>query len=101
MSLKPEKLKVIAEGMGYQASNFYWPSYSGKIKYITVKGKEYNPLTNAEQCMEIMEEVKITLLYDFVLNYWSASKVKGSKRIIGEGKTINEAVCNAAFEYFK
>ena len=98
MSLKPEKLKVIAEGMGYEAS-----MHPNGWVYIWIDDKwiKYNPLTNAEQCMEIMEEVKITLLYDFVLNYWSASKVKGSKRIIGEGKTINEAVCNAAFEYFK
>jgi len=99
--MNPEQLKVIAEGMGYEVvviRDHVWYDYD---EYDLTKAKVYYPLTNNDQMVEIMEklartnslEIKITLgcnpliTYDFT-NYYA-------------GKTINEAVCNAAYEYFK
>ena len=94
--MAPDKLKLIAEGMGYE-----FPS-KGLPDIIVVKGKDghgfwnYNPLTNAEQCMEIM--AKMLMDIDSMANHVGA-RVHGD-RVWCTGKTINEAVCNAAYEYF-
>ena len=98
--MKPEELKIIAEGMGINV-RVDGDYCSLEPKHGDTHYTAYNPLADDTQCMEIMEKLKITLLHDFVLECWSASKVKNNNRVIGEGKTINEAVCKAALEYFK
>jgi hypothetical protein len=113
--MKPEELKIIAEGMGYKAAK--QPEYNdsnwrtGFVLLIYDKNKtfiEYNPLTNDTQCMEIMEKLKSEISYNWrdgwVVRLQITIKTQfgnelSSKRIFG--KTINEAVCKAAYEYFK
>ena len=94
--MKPEKLKVIAEGMGYEAEiidkGFTYERLCVRSDIGALR--VYKPLTNAEQCMEIMERL------DAFLN----KETSGWYCLIGlsdgRGKTINEAVCNASYEYF-
>ena len=101
--MKPEKLKVIAEGMGYEVA----------IKPRNIRGTItdavfnyngevwYNPLTNAEQCMEIMEKLKLDVVWWPEQKEWSSERcIAGSSTIGYTGKTITEAVCKAAYEYF-
>jgi len=76
------KLDVISKGMGW-----------GKIESI-----------NNDQMVEIMEK-----LISYVRNggdgLWKSDnyfKVQFKKNgFVGEGRTINEAVCNTAYEHFK
>ena len=102
--MKPEELKVIAEGMGYKIAYIVndWVMCEAMGGMIF----NYTPhLTNNDQCMEIMERLSVStsctdsgvrLAYigtdDAGLGFPTAS---------GRGKTINEAVCSAAYEYFK
>ena len=98
--MKPEQLKIIAIGMGYETAHthkgrlFYDGSFDMPI--------EYEPdTTNNDQMVEIV---------DMLLDIGCAiGKEENSNNVVvylggeflGEGKTINEAVCNAAYEYFK
>jgi len=89
--MKPEQLKVIAEGMEL------FPNYitTDGILYLgspTFGGSRYYPLTNNDQMVEIMEKLKESLTWDD----WGALM----QIMYEEEETINEAVCNAAFEYF-
>ena len=96
--MKPEQLKVIAEGMGYII-------LGDSSLYPTVKKAEhskvvaYNPLTNNDQMVEIIEKLKIDLYYYPDEDYcWKALVRRDTQQ---EAITINEAVCNAAYRYFK
>ena len=109
--MKQEELKVIAEGMGYISGlNGYMEPCFYKLIYTPCFYKlggrhreeiEYNPLTNNDQMVECY---KILLDKGFVL---AASEQDQSYAIyllgnfICEGKTISEAVCKAAYKYFK
>ena len=107
--MEAEKLKVIAEGMGYSAvviEAFDIHSKPNHVKIQPANGVlrgftlDYNPLTNNDQMVEIMEKLKVSLLQnddDFITAYLEIDEIYFSAR----GKTINEAVCNAAYEYFK
>lgn len=108
-NITPEQLKVIAENMpdgrpvDIDEDGCVWyvnyPSttvYSGGRKILAV---EYNPPTNDAQCMEIMEKLKIWCRY--MNNQWYTIVDCDLSNAEGRGKTINEAVCNAAYEYFK
>ena len=104
--ITPEKLKVIAEGMGYNAvikPRNIRGSVSDAV-WLVDREEWYEPhLTNAEQCMEIMEKLEVNVLF-ISKCLWQA--VVGldfgmTGGVDGRGKTINEAVCNAAYEYFK
>ena len=119
-NLKPEKLKVIAEGVypdyirasekdrfSDSVSSIWIYTHSkitGHVVMITRNGEsiEYNPLTNAEQCMEIMEKlIRIGWVLKDIGNI-TQMHYQGTgfpTRVIG--KTIAEAVCNAAYEYFR
>ena len=108
--MKPEELKVIAEGMG----RFAETRGNANIVYIyganqdpdTTPQLKYNPLTNNDQMVEILD---VLLSNDFIIskdldtgNYevWQDSySVSLVETYLG--KTINEAVCKAAYEYFK
>ena len=104
--MKPEQLKVIAEGMGYKFVEVVLDGvmYNWNIGFD--EAREYNPdTTNAEQCMEIMERLLIehgTIKFEKyksgdvgMIDNWR------NDYALGEGKIINEAVCNAAYECFK
>jgi len=106
--MKPEQLKVIAEGMGYVIFSIH-----PEGKSITVwdgvniyTRKRYKPhTTNKNQMVEIMEKLKISIQPLVNPNAWQAgidphSMLGHSPALFKESKTINEAVCNAAYEYF-
>lgn len=103
--MEPKELKIIAEGMGYETHlHKSWPN----TVLINVKNPDlvkYNPLTNDTQCMEIVEKllkVHGTIKFEEyksgdigMVDNWRDDYA------LGKGKTINEAVCKAALEYFK
>lgn len=99
--ITPEMLKVIAEGMGYKTCS------TGNGEFIAYQchdeNNEYSPITNAEQCMEIMEKLEVCLSRLMKPDAWQAviNDLVTREEIFAEGKTINEAVCLAAYEYFK
>jgi len=95
--MKPEQLKVIALGMGYKIHSIHddivFISHAG----FRVNGFPYQPdTTNNDQMVEIMERLKFKL--EFSGESWDAELEKPF--IYCLGKTINEAVCNAAFAFF-
>ena len=93
--MKPESLKQLAEYMGYkelEATNGKtWYSF-GDVELI------YDPINNAEQCLELMEKLKIDVVYWHDIKEWSAEitdpEGKATSGVYGE--SINEAVTNAA-----
>ena len=99
--MTPEQLKVIAEGMGYE---IICPK--NDIKRFTVWDGEdmhtrckYNPdTTNNDQMIEIMDGLKYNLKFFDDTNEWVI--FDKTRYCVGTGKTINKAVCNAAYEYF-
>jgi len=106
--MKPEQLKVIAEGMGYKSKvtpsrrsiKTYPYNYCPKLE----RWKLYNPLTNNDQMVEIMEKLKVKTWWNEDEKLRKAFIPSANNDIetgFGFGKTINEAVCNAAYEYFK
>lgn len=107
--LKVEMLKVIAEGMGYtvRLSELNEICTSGDGVFIE-RGKVlnttyYNPLTNNDQMVEIMEK----LIHECIYHIRGGANPNDvhirdkDYALVAKGKTINEAVCNAAYEYFK
>ena len=97
--MKPEQLKVIAEGMGYE--NIQILRGIVRLNTWTVSRTildEYKPhTTNNNQMVEIMGKLKLSVYYYADVNTWYG-RLNGDPSY---GKTINEAVCNAAYEYFK
>lgn len=94
--MKPEQLKVIAEGMGIKVQ-----SYEDKLAIHHCNGTAtiYNPLTNDTQAMEIIEKLHMNTFWWNPKKCWASfSGTHNSPECYG--KTINEAVCNAAYEYF-
>ena len=93
-SMKAEKLKVIAEGMGYKIAYIVndWVMCEAMGGMIF----NYTPhLTNNDQLVEIMEKLGLDVIYD--QGIWKSGRDTANYY----GKTISEAVCNAAYEYFK
>jgi len=99
--MEAEKLKVIAEGMGYETERVKSNAGCDWVDiiidgYIAVK---YSPLTNNDQMVEIMERL---LDIESVLEVERSLALDNTRFVNGcSGKTINEAVCNAAYEHFK
>jgi len=100
-----EKLKVIAEGMGYEIHSIHDDIVFTIHAGFRVNGFPYQPdTTNNDQMVEIMERLKISASFRLVEKDWLTSTWGDSAQvgiIRATGKTINEAVCNAAYEYFK
>jgi len=100
--MKPEQLKVIAEGMGYKPVDHPSPSRQGDVQMYE-KGEfypmtQYNPLTNNGQMVEIVEKLKLDICYDHDSGGWEAYYNNNDECM--RGKIINEAACKAAYEYF-
>jgi hypothetical protein len=95
--MKAEQLNVIAIGMGYK-DVFFPRVYINYTKYNQLTN--YNPLISNDQMVEIINK--------FILKGWMIC-AKDKEIIITDlayneiaiGKTINEAVCKAAYQYFK
>ena len=105
MTITPEMLKVVAEGMGYDIFEYVPNSETWSVsKREWSYHCKYNPLTNAEQCMEIMEKLNIQLRRQTHKpdGLWVARiEYVVNPMTVKEDKTINEAVVLAAYEYFK
>ena len=92
----PEQLKIIAEAMGYEIANFN-DGFNPATVYAWINNVEvkYNPSTNAEQLLEIIEKFKIEIT-------WLGNDVCTAFGLIGyssgEGKTLAEAVLSAIWE---
>lgn len=103
--MQPEELKIIAEGMGYEVHlEMGVRNNQGMmclyIHHANGTRTEYAPdTTNDTQCMEIMKELKTDIEYWYRLDEWEANPRRDE--IPKRGKTINEAVCKAALEYYK
>ena len=104
--MEPEKLKVIAEGMGYEVA-IKPRNINGTVEdaVFSFHGEVwYDPIINNDQMVEIMEKLKVGVNYDFYRDVFLSYIYDDFGVILlskNEGKTINEAVCNAAYEYFK
>ena len=101
--MSTEDLKQLAIYMGYEVRDSNNPKLTNKV--IIWNGKDihtrevYNPLTSAEQCLELMEKLDISVQrYEGDKSDWMAQISKGDEEypISKDGKTINEAVTNAA-----
>lgn len=95
-----DKLRVIAEGMGYIIIDTHAANFPDSVFIETSLGDDvYDPITNNDQMVEIMERLKIDVEHHGdKIKAWV--NIKDSNRAFW-GKTINEAVCNAAYEYLK
>jgi hypothetical protein len=102
--MNPEKLKVIAEGMGHTDARISggYCIYGGLYNHFF-----YSPdTTNNDQMVEIMERLHIDIKHGegkVFAKCWGVHPVniRHSGKSEHKGKTIQEAVCNAAYEYFK
>ena len=113
--MNTEQLKVIAEGMGYKTRiyNDACVKFKGQLQIEVETIEEdlnyynwYRPdTTNNDQMVEIMEKLyhqrlRLNAIYtNGEISHYEMSTWGGVP--VGSGKTINEAVCNAAYEYFK
>ena len=98
--MKPEDLKQLAEYMGYEILNNSpndWSVTKNGWSYYC----KYSPLTNAEQCLELMEKFKIDILFMADKDLIKASNKNFTGEFMGHGKTINEAVAIAAIAAIK
>ena len=95
--ITPEMLKVIAEGMFITHGKVRTNNWTTSRTILA----NYNPLTNAELCMEIMEKLKILVMFDDPEHEypWLASVLPYGEEG-EEGKTLPKAVCKAAYKYF-
>ena len=105
--MEVEKLKAIAEGMGYRLRlnpDKEIVVLTGGGLWIEGNSHTYYPLTNDTQCMEIMLHLfeKAGFSFHYIDGEYMFNLARYDKKLISEkSKTINEAVCNAAYEYFK
>ena len=105
--MKTEDLKQLAIYMGYEVRDSSNPKLTNRV--IIWNGKDihtrevYNPLTNAEQCLELMEKLLLDgwRLSECENIYVIAKDVSLTEYVAWTGKTINEAVTNAAIAAIK
>jgi len=95
--MKPEQHKVIAKAMGLKSHIHDLLGCRAEVnKYWVV----WNPETNAEQTLMVLEHFKIDTEYDEINKEWLA--IKGADGIIivcKRHKDFQTAVCMAAYEY--
>lgn len=99
--MKAETLKKIAEYMGYEVrlTELFEPVTANDELCLKGTQVRYNPLTNNDQMVEIMEKLKMDVYHYPDEDYcWKALVRRGKQQ---EGLTINEAVLNAASELVK
>ena len=116
--MSPEELKIIAEGMGYNAINrngfiYYWvgaaeynykPSPPHIYEPPPSNATKYNPLTNDTQGSEIEEKLKLYTWWFETDKLWKSTTTATNDVgmiCFGMGKTPKEARCNAALKFFK
>ncbi|TEU00290.1 MAG: hypothetical protein E3J23_03010 [Candidatus Stahlbacteria bacterium] len=116
--MKPEHLKVIAEGMGYQTTiDKHYRTKEKILNYYKdgVWAGVYSSITNNDQMVEIMVKCGISIYVDSTgdgryATVWDSdiylyelydmpSNDKGFYEY--EATMIRRLVCNVAYEYFK
>ena len=95
--MNTEDLKRLAEYMGYISVSDYNDEVYTREKDNIIRELKYNPLTNNDQMVEIMEKFKMSLDWDTEKFHW----VVFSEGMWVDGKTINEAVTLAAIAAIK
>jgi len=99
--MKPEKLKVIAKKMGYEYVRI---NLDKDVQGYPKNGFHriiYNPLANNDQMVEIIDKLVLQAFSGINITFTNRYRVIDKNLcVLGEGKTINEAVCNAAYVYF-
>ena len=98
MTITPERLKKLAEHMGYRAKIL-----DGEVKLKATYSyvREYNPLQNSDQCLELMEKVILRHAYHIRggLNDGEVHIRDKDYNLIAKGSSIKEAVTLAAIKY--
>lgn len=101
-----KKLRVIAKGMGYYiATTFDFNPDSDAVyigdcsnTYLESLCFMYRPETDNDQMVEIIEKLHLNIDW---LNGSGMWRVNVPNHKFKYGKTLNEAVCLAAYNYFK
>jgi len=104
LDMEIEQLKVIAEGMGIEVEDTTMLGLTVvKSNSATYLRHAYNPIKNNDQMVEIMEKLKLHTWWFEKDKLWKSVRDSDlyTPTFIGLGKTIREAVCNTAHEYFK
>lgn len=93
--ITPEQLKQIAEYMGYKTAHIH----KGRVFYDLPldMSREYNPLTNPEQLLELIEKTKLCV-EPYHGGWWACPSNDYALTKEGSGKTLAEAVCKAVLE---
>ena len=113
VDMKPEQLKVIAEYMGYSVQeskvNSFNPVWT--VGSSGVPSEPYNPLTNAEQSMELL---KMLLDNNYgsleMLGYEGRTSITFAEKIVDgwqhkrkehyiQGDSLEQAILNAMWEH--
>jgi len=105
--MEAEQLVVIAEGLGYDVAKSGDKKYNANGDVIVIKDNKvahFNPLKDNNQMVEILTKlINLGGLLDschikdennFMIYFDMPTRVY-------EGKTINEAVCNAAYDILR
>ena len=94
--IKPENLKKVAEYMGCEIDTDTVDLYV--IYPDETRSREYNPLQNSDQCLELMERLlsEGATIDKIDSNYWIRIKGIGLHK---SSNSINEAVTLAAIAY--
>jgi len=98
--MNPEKLKVIAEGMGYETISLFNGEFSCQCGD---ENNNYNPLKNNDLMVEIMEKLLDLgwVISKFEDKYLLTLEVVCNVSTQFTGKTIAEAVCITYYEVVK
>lgn len=102
--MSADRLKVIAEGMGYFINCYY--DVEGELSSFDVSRSsdgeyhKFNPLENPAQDAEIELRLKAHTWWNEGEKIWE-SYTAVDKNKMGLGKTPQEARLNLAWEYFK
>lgn len=96
-NITPKHLKKVAEYMGYKARLNSFCEWVFMLDEKHHKEIEYNPLQNSDQCLELVEKLKIWSR--FMNNKWYAIVDFDLSDSEGKAETINEAVTLAAISY--
>ena len=101
--MEPEELKVIAYAMDKMNVHIRHEEVLHELPTCEPHPRcivKYNPLTNNDQMIEIINKIPLETRREGRLHCVRYVMEEG-KSIWFFGETFNEAVCEAAYEYFK
>ena len=98
--ITPEMIAVVARGMGYEYHKYASFEEGKELFAKNMILDEYNPIENPSQLLEIMEKLKICIMPHDIEIFWEAYLGYKGKIYEATGKTINEAVVLAAYNFY-